>query len=236
MNIVDIIIIIFILLSGITGYKRGVFKELIICLGTILVFYIAYQLKNPIGEFFLLKLPMFDFPNIFKGVITLNILVYQTLAFMIVLAILLIIFNIIVSITGIFEKILKMTIVLGIPSKILGFIVGLIEGYVITFVVLFFLTQPSFSFDLFINSKYSTKILTSSPVLTDITSDAVDLMQEIYALKDEQNKNIINSKTLDMMLEKKFVNYETTKKLCETGKITFDGIESILEKHKVNND
>lgn len=232
MNIIDIIIIIYILLSGIIGYKRGVFKELVLCLGTILVFYLAYQFKDPLGEFLLLKLPMFDFPNLFKGAITLNILVYQLLAFMIVLAVLLIIFNVIVSITGIFEKILRITIILGIPSKILGFLVGLVEGYVITFVVLFFLTQPAFSFDLFMNSKYSNMILTSSPVLTNITSDTVDLVENIYELKDEKDTNILNSKILDMMLENGMVKYEVVKQLKDDEKIYFEGIEAILERHK----
>ena len=232
MNIVDIIIIIFILVSGVVGFKRGVFKELVICVGTILVFYLAYQFKDPIGEFLLLKLPMFDFPNLFKGAITLNILVYQLLAFIVVLAILLIIFNLVVSITGLFEKLLRITIVLGIPSKILGFLVGLIEGYVIAFVILFFLTQPAFSFDHFINSKYANVILTSSPVLTNITNDTVELMQDIYDLKDEEDTNVLNSKILDMMLDKKMVKYETVEKLYETGKINFDGIEAILERYK----
>ena len=103
MNIVDIIIIIFILLFGITGAKRGFFKEIVLCLGTLFVFYLAYQFKDPIGNFFLLRFPMFDFPNLFKGVITLNILVYQLLAFVLVLSLLLIIFNIIISITGLLE-------------------------------------------------------------------------------------------------------------------------------------
>ena len=232
MNIVDIIIIIFILLSGIVGFKRGVFKELVICVGTLLVFYLAYQFKDPIGEFLLLKLPMFDFPNLFKGVITLNILVYQLLAFIVVLAILLIIFNLVVSITGLFEKLLRITIVLGIPSKILGFLVGLVEGYVIAFIILFFLTQPAFSFDHFINSKYANAILKSSPVLTNITNDTVELMQDIYDLKDEEDTNVLNSKILDMMLDKKMVKYETVEKLYETGKINFDGIEAILERYK----
>lgn len=232
MNIVDIIIIIFILLSGIVGFKRGVFKELVICAGTLFVFYLAYQFKDPIGEFLLLKLPMFDFPNLFKGVITLNILVYQLLAFIVVLAILLIIFNLVVSITGLFEKLLRITIVLGIPSKILGFLVGLVEGYVIAFIILFFLTQPAFSFDHFINSKYANAILTSSPVLTNITNDTVELMQDIYDLKDEEDTNVLNSKILDMMLDKKMVKYETVEKLYETGKINFDGIEAILERYK----
>lgn len=232
MNIVDIIIIIFILLSGIMGFKRGVFKELVLCLGTILVFYLAYQFKDSIGNFLLLKLPMFDFPNLFKGVITLNILVYQLLAFIVVLAILLIIFNIVVSITGIFEKLLRITIVLGIPSKILGFLLGLVEGYVIAFVILFFLTQPAFSFDHFMNSKYANKILTSSPVLTNITSDTVELVQDIYDLKDEKDTKVLNSKILDMMLDKKMVSYSTANELYKNGKINFDGIETILEKHK----
>ena len=51
MNIVDIIIIIFILLSGIVGLKRGVFKELVFCVGTILVFYLAFKFKDPLGKF-----------------------------------------------------------------------------------------------------------------------------------------------------------------------------------------
>ena len=232
MNIVDIIIIIFILLSGIVGYKRGVFKELVLCLGTILVFYLAYVFKDPLGEFLLLKLPMFDFPNLFKGVITLNILVYQLLSFIIVLAVLLIIFNLLITITGIFEKFLRITIVLGIPSKILGFLLGLVEGYVIAFVILFFLTQPAFSFKLFMESTYANKILTSSPVLTNITSDTVDLVQEIYALKDENDTNVLNTKVLDMMLDKKMVGYDVVNELYHNGKINFDGIEAVLNEHK----
>lgn len=232
MNIVDIIIIIFILLSGIIGAKRGFFKEVVLCLGTILVFILAYQFKDPLGNFFLLRFPMFDFPNLFKGVVVLNILVYQLLSFVLVLSILLIVFSIILSVTGLFEKLLKITIILGIPSKILGFIVGLIEGYVIAFVLLFFLTQPAFSFNSFMNSKYANKIVTSSPVLTNITQNMVDVIQDVYKLKDETDTNVVNSKTLDIMLEKKVVNYDTVKTLYDEKKIEFNGIEEILNKYK----
>ena len=232
MNIVDIIIIIFILISGITGYKRGIFKQLVMCVGTIFVFYLSYQFKDYVGDFLLLKLPMFDFPNFFKGAITLNILVYQSLAFLLVLALLLVVYNVIVSLTGIFEKLLRITVVLGIPSKILGFLGGLVEGYVIAFVILFFLTQPAFSFDLFTGSKLSNTILTSSPVLSNITSDSVELIEDIYELKDENDKNILNAKILDMMLEKKFVKYDVVKQLHEKGKLQFEGIEAVLERHK----
>lgn len=232
MNIVDIIIIIFILVSGVTGFKRGIFKQLVICIGTILVFYLAYQFKDYVGNYLLLKLPLFDFPNFFKGAITLNILVYQSIAFLLVLALLLVIYNILLSVTGIFEKILKFTVVLSIPSKILGFLAGLVEGYVIAFVILFFLTQPVFNFDLFQDSKLSTPILTTSPVLTNITSDSLDLIQEIYKLKDESDKDILNSKVLDLMLKNDFVDYNTVKELHDSGKLQFDGIDAILERYK----
>ena len=231
-NIVDIIIIIFILLCGVVGYKRGVFKQLVLCVGLILIFYLAYKFKDPVGEFFLLRLPIFDFPNLFKGVITLNIIVYQTLAFVLILAVLLLIFDFILSITGLFEKLLKITIILGIPSKILGFIGGLIEGYVIAFVILFFLTQPAFSFQFFQDSNLSQKILTSSPVLTDITKDTVEVVKEIYALKDEKDTKLLNQKSLDIMLEHGMVTYDTAKKLSDEGKINFEGIDEVLNKHK----
>ena len=231
MNFVDIIIVIFLVLSGVIGAKRGVFKELVLCLGTIIIFYFAYQLKNPVGNFFLMRFPMFDFPNLFKGAVTLNILVYQTLAFLIVLAVLLIVLNIILSITGLFEKLLKLTVILGIPSKILGFIVGLVEGYVILFVILFFLTQPAFSFKNFMESKGADKILTSSPILTNVTKDTVDMFKEVYNLKDEKDSNVLNAEILDMMLDKKVVDYDTVNELYKTGKIKFEGMEEVLSKY-----
>ena len=233
MNLVDIIIILFLIISRIIGAKRGVFKELIICLGTILVFYLAYQFKNPVGEFLLLRVPLvFDFPNLFKGVVVLNILVYQLLSFVIILALLLIIYNVIVGITGLFEKILKLTIILAIPSKILGFIVGVIEGYVIAFVILFFLGQPAFSFEMFMDSKLSNTILSSSPVLTNITKDTVDTINEIYELKDEKDTNVLNTKILDIMLDKGVVKYDVVEQIHKDGKLNFEGIDDVLERHK----
>lgn len=233
-NIVDVAIIISLILFGIIGFKRGVFKELVLCLGTFFVFYLAYKLKNPIGEFLLLKTPLtlFDFPNMFQGTITLNILVYEGLAFVVVLSILLIIFNLIINLTGIFEKVLKFTIVLGIPSKILGFIAGVLEGYLIVFVVLFFLMQPAFSFPIFMDSKIGNAVLNSSPVLTNISEDTVQLIANIYELKDEKDKNVLNSKILDMMLAKKVVSYDTVKELHEKEKMNFEGMEEILARYK----
>ena len=117
-------------------------------------------------------------------------------------------------------------------AKILGFIGGLLEGYVVAFVILFFLTQPAFSFQFFQDSNLSQKILTSSPVLTDITKDTVEVVKEIYALKDEKDTKLLNQKSLDIMLEHGMVTYDTAKKLSYEGKINVEGIDEVLNKHK----
>ena len=82
------------------------------------------------------------------------------------------------------------------------------------------------------NSKYANKIVTSSPVLTNITQNMADVIQDVYKLKDETDTNVVNSKTLDIMLEKKVVNYDTVKTLYDEKKIEFNGIEKILNKYK----
>ena len=232
MNFIDILIIILLIFFGVSGLKRGFFKELVMFLGTILVFYLAYKFKDPLGNWLLLRLPVFDFPNIFKGVSVLNILLYQLLAFVLVLALLLVVYSIVLTITHVFEKILKFTIVLGIPSKILGFILGILEGYVIVFVILFFLSQPAFNFQTFKDSKFTNKILTSSPVLTNITSNVVETVENIYDLTDEKDTNVLNNKLLDMMLDKKVVDYETANELYKSKKITFQGMEQVLNKYR----
>ena len=147
----------------------------------------------------------------------------------------LIVYHIFIALFLVFEKLLKITVILAIPSKILGFVAGVLEGYVIAFVILFFLSQPAFSFEPFMESKLSNTILSSSPVLSNITSDTVDLVNEIYKLKDEKDSDILNTKILDMMLDKDIVKYDTIKELNDKDKLKFQGIDTVLEKYKDKN-
>ena len=127
MNIVDIIIIVSIVLGVLIGFVRGFFKETVIFIGTILVVVLAFVLKNPLSLILYKNLPFFKFKGIFEGISTLNILMYEILAFIIALAILSIALTIIIKISGIIEKILKLTIVLALPSKLLCDIVVFIQ-------------------------------------------------------------------------------------------------------------
>ena len=219
MNIIDVIIILMILCAGVVGLKRGVFNQLVMTVGLLLVYIISFKLKNPIANWMSLNLPFFKF----GGLTYLNIFIYQAIAFVIVFSIVMIIFRIILKITGIFEKILKFTIILGIPSNILGFILGLIEGYIIMFITVFIISQPFVKLDIVNESKYREPILNSSPILSNIVSSTNDAIKDIY----EVQKNYLNSKdtvkynneVVRILVQYDVVSNDYINKLKESGKL-----------------
>lgn len=235
MNIVDAVIILIILTFGVLGLKRGFFKQTVIAVGMILVFILAFTLKNPVAEFLSLNLPFFEFFGAFKGITVINIIMYQLLAFLIVLTVLGIIFKILIKITGVFEKILNFTIILGIPSKILGFIVGIVEGYVVVFIIAFLLSQPSINFKIIDESKYIPQILDKSPGLSNVVENMNTAIKNIYSLKDKYNNtdnNGFNLEAVDVLLKEKIVKVDLVEKLVDKEKINILGIENILNKYR----
>lgn len=236
MNIIDIVIILFILMYGIIGLKRGLIKQTTMFVGLILVVIISFSLKNSVANFMFEKLPFFDFWGIFKGVTVLNILFYEVIAFLVVFGLLSIILKLFTIIAHIIEKALNFTIILGIPSKILGFIAGLSEGYVIVFLVLFVLSQPVMNFTTLHESKYSKDILVKTPILSKTAKSSIETFDEIYSLKDKyknsKNNDEFNRQSLDILLKYKVVSVESIEKLISSGKLEVKNIEPILKKYR----
>ena len=130
---------------------------------------------------------------------------------------------VLIKITGIFEKILKMTIILGIPSKILGFVVGVIETYIIVFAVLFFAKQPIFSQELFEESTLTPIIVNSSPGLSNIVNNMNESIKDIYNITKNyeisNNSTSTNAEIIESLLKHKVINQEYLDKLEKKGKI-----------------
>lgn len=233
-NMIDIAIIFIILLFGVTGLKNGVFKQVVVTVGTILVFVLSYYCKDFIANFLSYNLPFFNFAGPVEGLTSLNIIMYQMIAFVILFVLFSSVLAVIIKITGVFEKILKFTIVLGIPSKILGFIFGLLEGYVVVFIALFFLNQPIINVDMVNESKLMPKIVNSSPVLSNVVSDTNDAINEIYNLVSGYtiNKDVdrFNKDSVDIMLKNKIISKEYCNKLIAKGKIS-SSISSVVNKY-----
>lgn len=235
-GIVDAVIICLVLLFAVTGLKNGFFKQTVLTIGTILVFIVSYYLKDYIANFLSYNLPFFNFSGPFLGLESVNIIMYQMVAFLICVVFLSAVLVVLLKITKVFEKILTATIILGIPSKILGFIVGLIEGYVIVFIMLFFLSQPAVHISILEESQFMPKIVNSSPVLSNIVSDTSDTIKEMYVLVDEyrkdNNSDKFNKNSIDIMLKNKIISVDYVENLIEKDKIKTKGLEVVLNKYR----
>lgn len=234
MNIVDIIIILMVVLGAVVGFKDGFIKRTTTFLGTFLVFVVAFMLKNPLSVVLYENLPFFKFGGWIKGIDVINILVYEFLAFIIVAIALGFVLKVLITITGLIEKLLKMTIFLSIPSKILGIFVGAIEYYVYAFLILVFLTLPAFNIKIIHESNLAHKVLNNTPVLAGIVDETVDTYTSVYDIMHDNNtmSNVeINETVLDMFLEKEVITVESAEKLIEMNKIYLED-KSILDKYK----
>ncbi len=235
--IVDVIIFLLILSSALLGLKRGFTKELVCFLGFFIIIILAFILKNPLSSLMYEYLPFFKFSWIIKGATSLNIILYEIISFFIVLSLLTIIFKVLVFATTIFEKILKITVVLGIPSKILGFVVGILEGIVWSFIILYIINLPFFKTDILKDSKIASSILNKTPILTTMTKDTIKASEEVSNLIDDyKTKNKFDSsfdyKAIDIMLEHKIVKPSSIEKLKEKNKIKVKNIDKLIEKYK----
>ena len=234
---IDLILIIFIILGFFVGAKRGFTRELVSVVGFIVCIILAFLLKNPIAAFLYEHLPFFSFGGLLKGVTALNILLYEVVAFLITLSLLGIVLNILKFATNIFEKFLNATIILGIPSKILGGILGALEWIVISYIVLFILALPVF------NTKVSSESIlykSLTPVASKFSKDinnTLVVFEEFKNLKDEYSNsndtNQFNLDSLDLMLKYHIIDVESATKLYNKGKFkTIYNIESVLNKYK----
>lgn len=238
MNIIDIVIVLILIMFGIVGFKKGAIKEAVSLVGIILVFIIAWSVKGYVGNFLCKYLPFINFTGNLEGVVTLNILLYQLIGFFVAYSVLFSIYTIILKLSGIFQKLVNMTIILLLPSKLIGFVIAFVEGYIITFVVLLTLMIPLKNSTIFTESKLANKIIYETPVISNSTSSISNSINEIYDLGDKlSNKEIstndANIKTLDIMLKYKVVSPKTVEQLVVLDKLkNVNGTDEVIAKYK----
>lgn len=237
MGILDIIIIIFILFGAVVGFKRGFTKELVEAVGFIVIVILAYLLKNPLSVLFYEHLPFFQI-GILKGVEILNILIYEILAFLVLLSILGLLLRLLLMATSVFEKILNATVILSLPSKVLGAVIGIFQHYIVAFIVLYILTLTCFNYEIVNESKYRSKIVDNTPILSGFVDESIKVVDEFKLLKQKYEDKTIsesefNYSALEIFLKYDLVKTSSVEKLIEKGKITpFDNYSVLLDKYK----
>ena len=236
MHIIDFVIILILLFGALIGFKRGTTRQLVSLVGMIGIIILSFLFKNHISIFFYENLPFFNFFGSIKGVTVLNIVLYEFLAFIIVFLGLSILLKILMFATSIFEKVLTFTIILGIPSKIVGAILGFLESYIIIFVTVYILVMPVFNFNSIRESELSMTILNKTPILSSYSKDTIEVFDEFVELREKYEvidaADEFNKETLDLLLKYNIVTIESIEKLQERGKLDIDSLNSLLDEYR----
>ncbi len=236
MNLIDVLVILLLIYCAFMGFRRGLTKELVSFAGVFVIIVLAFLLKNPISSFMYENLPFFSFGGMFKGVTALNIIVYEVIAFFIVVSLATILFKVLLFATSVFEKLLKFTIILGIPSKLLGMVVGLVEGVTWAFILLYILSLPVFETKKQLDASLTAPILKNTPFLSSFTKDFTNAVDEFSDLKEEyekkENTEEFNYRTMEVLLKYKIITPESVSKLQEKGKLKIKDVEKLLQSEK----
>jgi uncharacterized membrane protein required for colicin V production len=227
----DIILIAFIIIGTISGIKKGLIKSLVGFVGLVAILILSYSLRIPLANFLIDKMPFFKFSGAIAGLTSLNILLYNVLAFIVIFIVLYCVLSIIMTITGFIDTLLKFTVIWIIPSKIGGAIVGFLESWVFIFIVMFVLSQFNLSTFLVSKSYVANFVLDHTPVIGSYMGGARKAAKDIYervnlAVKDK-NKTTkeLNVEILGIEVSYKLITKEKANELMETGKL---GIEDVL--------
>lgn len=236
LTIVDSILILFLLLGAVLGFKKGAIKSLVVLIGTLILVVVSYYLKNPIAELLLDYCPFIKFGGNWTGLVTLNILLYEAIAYVLVFVVLSSILSLLVKVSGILEKILAATIILGIPSKIIGAVLGFLEALVFSFIILFVLLQFNMTSEMVSDSSVARSIIDKTPIIGHMVNDTYKAIEDINKLqekyKNDSNKDAYNAEILTIMLEYKVVTPEVTQKLIIDKKLNFAGVQNVLDSYK----
>ncbi len=223
MDIISVAVILVILLCGVLGFKKGVIKTGVQLIGTICVLIIAYALKDSVANLLMKYLPFFNFGGIFEGITAINILMYEMISFIVIFILLYCILNILLTLSGAVEKLLKFTIILAIPSKILGFILGLMEGIIFTYMILFVFLHLPQTENMVMDSKVALVVLERTPFIGSValkTTLALEKINDIVTdLNDNTSRDEINFNVIHTLVYYKIISHEDVEELMKSGKL-----------------
>lgn len=231
LNVIDVIVILFLLAGCVIGFKKGAIQSFAYLIGTILVIWLSWILKDYLASFMYNHLPFFKLGGIFKGIQAVNILIYKGIAFFIILTILSSILGIVLKITGVISKIVDYSIILTLPSKIIGIVIGFVEAYISIFIILFVFSQFSFSHEYLKDSKYATFIIENTPKASGFNNSYVAFDKISDISKKDNSINEKNYNAFDILLKYHIISSKDLNKLIYCGKIDIEGIEKLIERY-----
>lgn len=238
MNTFDIVMIVLIIFGAYRGWKYGFLSSALSLVGSLAIFVISFYLKNPLSILLYENCPFITFKGLFAGITSVNILLYESIAYIICVILLSVLLKIFLKVTGLVDKLIRLTFVFALPSRILGLIFGALQYYILVFFICFVCTIiPSFSSYLS-DSAISTRILDETPILSGVTSNLYDSFKEVYDIcidtknKQEENKKVEDYKALEVLMKNKIITSNSVKKLVENNKIQIENVDELITKYE----
>lgn len=233
-GLVDVFVVLFLIMGAIIGFKNGAIKEGTKFIGLFVIIIVSFILKDKLMVMFYENLPFFNFFGLIKGLDAVNILFYQLVSFLVIFTAFMFVLKVLIVITGFVEWLLKMTIFLSFPSKILGMVVGVVEFYVYLFLGLYILNMPVFNLTFVSESKFGGQILENTPILSSLVDDTVAVYSDVWEIirnKDDNSNKRVNMLVLATLLDHDLISIDSARKLVEANKIIIED-NSILDEYE----
>ncbi len=198
MGLVDAIIIIILIIGILDGVRKGALGSFVGFFGSLLVFILSWLLKGSVANFLISKLPVIG------GNAAISVLIYTIISFILLLIVFGLIYEVLLKVTNVIEKVFDATIVLGFISRVIGAVFGLIKTYIFLFAVVFILSIFNISY--LNQSKLYNAILEKTPLVGNVAKSTWNLIKDVY-----NNKDI--SQSLNDMVNNKILTEENKNKL-----------------------
>lgn len=224
MKISEIVIIIIILLGALIGFKKGAIKEIFELVGTISIIIIAYLLKGYLASLLIKLLPFFNFKG-YVGLYSINFLIYDVISFIIIFVLLYCILNILINLAGFIDKLINLSVIFALPSKIIGLVLGMVNALVFIFLLCYIAMQIPHTQKYVMESKVSTSILERTPIVNVVCSKGILVSEDVYnkllsySFKEED--------TQDM-------NLQIATSVAKYGLVDKTLIQEVINKGKLN--
>ena len=233
--IIDFTLIMMLLFGALAGWKRGGITSIIYLIGTIIIFVSAFYLKNPVSRILYENMPFFKFAGIFRGLSSLNILIYEATAYIIVVLVLAIILGIILKVSKILDKLVNLTIILTLPNKLIGLVVGVVQYYIAIYFICFVLLQvPVVSIQLR-NSDIVKTMMHQTPVLSEVTNEMYNTYNDVYNIcylyEDSDQREEADYKILEILMSHDIIEPKSVITLKDQGKLNVSDVSELVKKY-----
>ena len=218
MTFIDVIIILIMIIGLIIGWNGGFFKTAIDIFSLFVSMVIAGLLKGPLGNLLASFIPFMNM----KGLYSLNIIMYQLIAYFLILLLVLGIYQGIMKRSKLDDKISDKSLTAQLPSKLIGAVLGIALSIIFTYNILLVVKFPSFDGSWIRDSYFTSRVLENSFMLSDINKKLYDASDEAAIIISENKneyKKYIDTKIVEYFIDIDLISYEKVDELRLNGSL-----------------